>query len=498
MHLHLEIPVPSKIDIRPTPLLLHLPPEILSEIFLWYKDILDPYSAFSDGACDLYDHYRDPSDPFPEKNDISPALLLLGRLCYSLRAIAWSTPQLWTHISLTLSHIQSRRSTQVANLTSWLARSCELPLHIRLESSVMPHARWSTESQFPHDHAFAAIEVIASHRSRLEELSLALPYECFSRLFRTHNTKVMPMLKRLTLLPLRTSESAEYVEGFPHMSVFPEAVALAEVNLLNFPPRTLMRTLPWAQITRFRGHSMPLSHSLYVLQRSPQLETCTISWALGYPGLASPLLHERIHTLSLEGSTTALKYLTLPALVTLQIKTRRLFPAEQCIQLLQRSGLAAGLELGASKLRILDISANFIPATDLLECLDATPMLRELKVLNRDDSIHSLFSDLLVKRLTLEGGKLDLVPDLQRLEVHGCSCQFNIGALGKMLQSRWASSAPSKECGEACDRSKRKGPLEVFRLVASSSSPLSIWEDVMYSRRVWRIIEEGMVVSVAV
>ncbi|KAF8190057.1 hypothetical protein BJ912DRAFT_353283 [Pholiota molesta] len=55
--------------------------------------------------------------------------LSLGAVCSAWRAIAWSTPQLWTSISLCLNYINRARCDI---LCDWLGRSGELPLYIKI------------------------------------------------------------------------------------------------------------------------------------------------------------------------------------------------------------------------------------------------------------------------------------------------------------------------------------------------------------------------------
>ncbi|KAF8075320.1 hypothetical protein FPV67DRAFT_628950 [Lyophyllum atratum] len=267
------------------------------------------------------------------------------------------------------------------------------------------------------------------------------------------------------------------------------APALTEVSLLNFPSRSLMPVLPWGQVTRFRGHHLDLADFLDVLPCLPLLETCTVSWAIGYPPVCDPIVHTNLHTLTVEGSVSVLKHLTLPALESLRIKTRRAFTGQQCVQLLLRSGC---------QLTSLYICVNFISATTLIECLEAAPTLRELQVLNRKDRIHSVFNNFLIERLTLRGGKLDLVPRLRRLEVLSCSCQFDVEVLGEMLSSRGGSTSFGNGRSKGRGKGDLGGRLECFWLEASSGCALKVWEDVMYSPRIWGLMEQGMTIRVIV
>ncbi|KAG6908232.1 hypothetical protein DXG01_005625 [Tephrocybe rancida] len=341
--------------------------------------------------------------------------------------------------------------------------------------------RLQCTTQMPNGNATAPLafmHAIRAHSSHWEELCLALPPACYESFFEHARSSEMPLLRRLTLLFHSAWPTSHHLLATRALTTAP---LLTDISLINVPAQSSMLALPWNQITRFRGSHLHLADALDALDSAP-LKSSAFTWALGYPAVDAPILHSNLSALTLEGNVTALKYLTLPALESLCIRTHRAFPAEQCIQFLLRSGCT---------LRSLDISVDFIATTSLVSCLEATPGLRELRVHNRKDRIHSLFGNFLLERLTLRDQKRDLVPRLQRLEALGCHCLFDAEVLGGMLESRWDLDVGLKPTLMGL-KPRDVNHLESFCLEASHDASLTSWKGIVYSPRVWRLIEEGM------
>ncbi|KAG6852672.1 hypothetical protein C0991_010019 [Blastosporella zonata] len=317
----------------------------------------------------------------------------------------------------------------------------------------------------------AAMQAIRAHSSHWEELCLALPSECYSSFFEHARTHKLPLLKRLTLLFHNAWPTSLLFTGRPLTT----APALSDISLINLPAYSSMLALPWDQITHFRGSLLYLADALDTLNEAP-LESCTLTSSLGNPSTIDIPIHPPyLRDLILEGNTRALKYITVPALETLSIRTDGAFPTQQCVQFLRRSGCI---------LQSLDIAVDFIAATDLVSCLACTPGLRELKIHNQNDRVHSLFGNFIMQRLTL-GDHIILVPRLQRLDVLGCHCLFDTNVLASMLRSRWDVCGNGKAIAE-------KGRLDSFFLEAS----LTISKEIMHSPWIWRLVEEGMDIQV--
>jgi hypothetical protein len=108
-----RIVICGRINHAHDPLTSKLPPEIVANIFTNLLPV-DVDAAY--GVSVRRPRHHSITNP-----------LSLGAVCTAWRAIAWSTPQLWTSISLCLTYITEPRCTI---LRDWLSRSGELPLYI--------------------------------------------------------------------------------------------------------------------------------------------------------------------------------------------------------------------------------------------------------------------------------------------------------------------------------------------------------------------------------
>ncbi|KAF8956442.1 hypothetical protein BDZ97DRAFT_187364 [Flammula alnicola] len=85
------------------PIIQWIPPEIASQIFTFCV----------------------PNSPYTtSKEKLAP--LILGAVCKSWRAVAWSTPQLWIILSININHPDIAVKTELTK--QCIARSGQLPL----------------------------------------------------------------------------------------------------------------------------------------------------------------------------------------------------------------------------------------------------------------------------------------------------------------------------------------------------------------------------------
>jgi hypothetical protein len=117
-----------------------IPPEVLSNIFQFFVS----------------------PDSNSQPNPYSP--LILGAICGRWRAIAWSTPRLWSSISINFDRGSLGDILQLAR--EWLSRSGQLPLSISLTAGIDPG--------LPHLLP-ALIDVINRYAYRWRVLDILLP-----------------------------------------------------------------------------------------------------------------------------------------------------------------------------------------------------------------------------------------------------------------------------------------------------------------------------------
>jgi len=130
-----------------------MPPEIVSSIFLFYVSSVPKKTP---GPL-----------PWNTPRHKSSGPLILGAVCRKWREIAWSTPQLWSSISLYLSSKSFSSNLRIAQ--EWLSRSGQLPLSITL--FMRNHFSISMDDLLPMTHLF---NKYAGRWQHLEFLSIPL------------------------------------------------------------------------------------------------------------------------------------------------------------------------------------------------------------------------------------------------------------------------------------------------------------------------------------
>ena len=143
------------------PFILKFPPEIASHIFcLSMKE----------------------SDYEPEYFGINvktlPTPFILGSVCQGWRQLAWSTPQLWSTISISLTEPpKSKGLKAIVFINDWLQRSRTLPLDLWVRDYGRPERPISPEHYGP------IIDALNQHSGRWHTLYLRLTTRSFFGLF---------------------------------------------------------------------------------------------------------------------------------------------------------------------------------------------------------------------------------------------------------------------------------------------------------------------------
>ncbi|KAF8151607.1 hypothetical protein B0H34DRAFT_665030, partial [Crassisporium funariophilum] len=99
----------------------------------------------------------------------TPIPFMIGRVCGEWREIIWSTPVVWSYLSIRLS--ATRYDAQYELLEAWLTRSGEVPLTI-CASMESPFA-WGC--QVPK----MFIRLLSKTAYRWREIEIALPHWCY-------------------------------------------------------------------------------------------------------------------------------------------------------------------------------------------------------------------------------------------------------------------------------------------------------------------------------
>ncbi|KAF9466780.1 hypothetical protein BDZ94DRAFT_137421 [Collybia nuda] len=443
-------------------LILCLPPEIISEIFI--------YCVHTEQTTFTSDHNsrraNSQVDPFREP-------ILLGNICHLFRDIAMSTPQLWSSIALAL-HVD-RLPEELERLNVWITRSRDCLLRIRLRCS---SDSFASQDAWVDNPPFSVIEAISRHCQRWEDIYLVLPMACLSRLNQIKGR--VPALRKLTLFRHGQSPLFEYA-GLP-VEAFSAAPKLEDVSLFGVSLSSIM--LPWDQLVAFRGYDLWEDEIMSVLKQAPRLLRCTFraylgDRALSYPAL--PLQH-RLRSLSISEHSGYTRHLTLPKLQKIKLKADDwCWNPRNMVSLLTRSRCS---------LERLQLSVGFVSEEGLIFCLSSIPTLKEFKLTNLNDRVHSVFSDKIISRLTAPGlGGPMLVPKLRSIDIFTCTINFTPSMLADMLWSRWRPSGFDEEA-------QRAGCLKTFRLSSSSSALPSVCSEVWKLPRIRDLDKDGMVIRI--
>ncbi|KDR80369.1 hypothetical protein GALMADRAFT_153996 [Galerina marginata CBS 339.88] len=163
----------ARINELHSPIVRLLPPEIVSEVFLFCIPIFDPF------------------DEPPNTKDLS-APLKIGAVCSSWRGTAWATPSLWSTLTFHLTS-SMKIPVQTTLLEEWLSRSGQLPLCIRLTSS--DEVSWVGVS------SEGMMKAIRKYAPRWRDVDIRLPSVCYRYLPPPEETENFPVLHSLTLKP---------------------------------------------------------------------------------------------------------------------------------------------------------------------------------------------------------------------------------------------------------------------------------------------------------
>ncbi|CAA7265085.1 unnamed protein product [Cyclocybe aegerita] len=249
----------------------------------------------------------------PEHKHLSP--LTLGVVSRRWHEIAWSTPGLWTQVSVNLKAFFDRPKEL---LLRWIERTGQLPLSI--------HIFYDYDVSAQHAASFTDVfGIINEHASRWETLSLRMPFSLYPRL-RSKRDKV-PLLKHITIQPPRFIE--DYVFDYKGEILDVCAVPpLPQTVMIRESPFTSIR-IDWSNVTTLYFSQISVSDCLRLFQQAPQISQCSIDITHSDSHVRCPALnpitlphltklHIHFITSDVTVAGTFLDSITLPALTHLE------------------------------------------------------------------------------------------------------------------------------------------------------------------------------------
>jgi hypothetical protein len=362
-----------------------LPPEVLSEIFLYYNDENNvPYIR------------------------LNKAPLLLGGMCSRWRTIALSTPRLWNSFALTIRPKYLKSDTMLAE--TWLARAGRCPLTIRLAS----------QGTYRNPMKLLMKEFLC-HCEWWYDIHISVPLSVLESLTPAKNR--LPRLQRLSL----------DVQLFEHLDIFGCAPRLRWLKLdSSLRPSSI--NVPWNQIEYFDMGMREIDHTLDLLRATPNLKECVIRLNSSEPRRSHSsvqILHLRSMTIS-GNPTYFFDTLLLPKLQEISIAfcRTRWTSTSQFTSLLSRCSLA--------KLS-LDFS-NSLPDNDMIQILQACPSLVQLD-LHRQRMSTSFLAQFAYRRTPENFTTQQLVPMLRTMNIDYKGTEFNVPDFADAIRSRIISNS---------------------------------------------------------
>ena len=356
------------------PFIQKFPPEIGAHIFRLFLPTLD-----------FEDNYI-----WPEPETFT-RVLRLGAVCRKWRQLAWTTPDLWDTIYVTIqpSMKHSLAQSLPGLLREWLSRSGIRPVTIFFH-----HSRCSEESEDSPSHDSSdestaetlasvtdlVIEVINLHSGQWRNLHLHVSADIPERLCGS----IQP--SQLLHLELGIDGGSSPTPKFVMKSKpFPTKLTLTE-----FPPTTI--DIGWDNITHAMLWDLTADECLEVLQRAPALEYCQAQLQddATSDNLGTTILHRRLRSLSSSyNGTRFLKAINIPSLEEWTHNTRGdPLPVTAMVSLLKRSGCC---------LKILNLQHIRAPPDDLFILFQVMPSLERLQlhfwsVLNADGVMDDILA----------------------------------------------------------------------------------------------------------
>ncbi|PPQ96199.1 hypothetical protein CVT26_005510 [Gymnopilus dilepis] len=371
--------VMREVNARHDPFVRDLPPEIVSYIFeLFAKE----------------EHHHE---------------LFLGSICKSWRRIAWSTPKLWTTVSIDIE--EDTRKEDLEFLTHYVRRSGSLPLSIALSADTPSR---DLSLYFP----FIEIVNQCSHRWKCLELELPFP---LIELFRYRNEPPLGAPNLEALLLKATNNPSRIGFKPPSFSLGPVRPTPTRLDF-NFTPGKI--DVDWARLTSVSATDISMDEALDTLLRVSNIRECeleieTADQEVIWPTASSLIRPMRFLSLTFltceeQEIYHLLQSLALPCLEELVFRTWSEgipLPINPILSLLSRSSCS---------LSKLTLDQPGLGIGELIQILTDIPSLSEVTVFGDSWTLLEPFFD----RLTAKGDESQeapatFLPKLSALRITG-------------------------------------------------------------------------------
>jgi len=322
--------------------------------------------------------------------------LMFGAVSKKWRDTAWSTPNLWSSISIIIDFNPQRLSHQTSLAEEWLARSGQRELSIQVHSQGhhIDDVMEDTEIDYLVFLMRPLIGVLVQYSYRWKSLDLLLPTCLFNYIIPRNNNA--PLLERLKVEPPPKGTSRRGDALRFHLTPLLQRIDIRDLKL-----KTL--EVQWDFLTHFSGVGMSVDECLEVFRRTRRLQHCRFA-KIGpnESEFPTPLNEDWILVWTIQrlqlghrhnfGRSYLFNTLTLPSLISLQYEGHR--------ERLPVAALSVFVARSRCALTQLALSAVIVSDVELIDFLKLLPSLEILQLRSpRGDSIG--MSDLLLHYFSL-------------------------------------------------------------------------------------------------
>ncbi|KAF4616146.1 hypothetical protein D9613_011440 [Agrocybe pediades] len=302
-------------------------------------------------AIDTSDRVEEGLPPIPSQSGTMSVPLKIGAVCALWRRVAWSTPYLWTTISIAFFRTSEPEYVQL--LREWLNRSGTLPIDITVYTGVAS----STAPAQP------LIQMLAASCKRWHSACLRLPLTLLRNIF-----AVAQHLPTIDSLEVVSSQMPSDEEDRPFWTTHPPAPKSIRMVALT----TKQLNVRWEVLTHANLAEYSTERCLEFLRCAPMLESCHFYSVVetvdttGQLESAPILVHHNIRQFgyninTYNKTTSLLAYVSMPKLVYFRYRAISITEV----------GIPDFLDRSQCRLTHLDIdtlASSFVPIFQILTC----------------------------------------------------------------------------------------------------------------------------------
>ncbi|KAH9474763.1 hypothetical protein JR316_0013228 [Psilocybe cubensis] len=301
-----------------------------------------------------------------------------GAVCRTWRNVAWSSPYLWSQISINIGPILRNNISYFDVVKGWFDRTGELPLTIFLYSKREVFDRTLSLTDRTHstsDELKSLATLINGHLFQCRELEIncsrtVLPYL-------RGNTPILQRLRVTSDFPWSSYHNCEY-SGVFHL----DNTQLHNIRVYLNRCALEAISIDWKNVTHFEGAVISMQQIFDILAACPLLIECSLNLINSFGELIPSNLkaNQTMKSFKLESETgymsNILVSMEFPVLSHLELNTRgTILPHAQIHSFLKKS------TCNLTSLTLKNIQSD---GEDIIVALKAMPSIRKLELLGSD------------------------------------------------------------------------------------------------------------------